>query len=167
MRRIKRRSITKERAEEVLSYDPVVGKFYREGKDVSSQKINQRYYGVMIDKEVLSFHGLAFLFMEGEYVVGVDHIDGNPANNSWDNLRRADQSINNKNVRRRKDNVSNITGVSWDSQTRKWKSQIQSNGQKRHLGLHKDFFEACCVRKSAENYYEFHTNHGMVKENII
>ena len=62
----------------------------------------------------------------------------------------ADRSIQSHNRRKHADNSSGITGVSWDSTYRKWAASGTRNGTRRSLYFGKDFFEACCARKSWE-----------------
>lgn len=31
---------------------------------------------------------------------------------------------------------------------------------KKYIGIYRDFFEACCKRKSLESKHNFHENHG-------
>jgi len=42
-------------------------------------------------------------------------------------------------------------------------TKIGNNWKKINLINTKDFFEACCARKSAENKYGFHENHGSIR----
>lgn len=51
---------------------------------------------------------------------------------------------------KRCDNTTGIAGVGWCNTFKKWYVRI---GNKR-LGYYKDFFEACCARKSKENSYD-------------
>lgn len=90
----------------------------------------------------------------------IDHIDGNPSNNKLENLRLVTQDINMKNAKLRKDNTSGLSGVSWNNSYNKWHSYIKVDRKRKHLGIYVDLFEAICARKSAENKYNFHMNHG-------
>lgn len=56
---------------------------------------------------------------------------------------RAEQA---KNKRVYKTNLTGIAGVTWVSSRNVWNVQLN----RRRLGQTKDFFEACCLRKSGE-----------------
>ncbi|MBJ7429621.1 MAG: HNH endonuclease [Bacteroidia bacterium] len=76
----------------------------------------------------------------------VDHIDGNRANNNWENLRYATHSENSMNQKIRTDGSSVYKGVSYQAKTNKWKGTIVLERKFIHLGL----FE--CEREAAEAY---------------
>ena len=61
----------------------------------------------------------------------------------------------------KKNNSSGVTGVIWHKRYRKWQAQMKINSLQKHLGSFSDKFEAICARKSAENRFGFHPNHGM------
>jgi len=43
---------------------------------------------------------------------------------------------------------------------KKWGARIETLDKRLNLGCFEDFFEAICVRKSAEIRYNYHENHG-------
>lgn len=90
----------------------------------------------------------------------IDHIDGCGTNNRISNLRDVSGHENHRNMKLFKNNKTGIPGVYKHSQANVWVSTIQVESKKVNLGCHKTFFEACCARKSAENDYGFHLNHG-------
>jgi len=103
---------------ELLSYNPWTGEFYR--LSPKTYKSNPRIsnsagagylYAIIKDKHYY-LHRLAFLWMEGIVPDFVDHIDGNPKNNAWRNLRSCSLSENMGNSRKQKNNVCGFKGVS-------------------------------------------------------
>ncbi len=69
------------------------------------------------------------------------------------NCRWASREIQARNVPLRRANKSGIHGVWWYAERRVFKACIHRGGKLIHLGHTPDFFEACCLRKSAENHY--------------
>jgi hypothetical protein len=64
----------------------------------------------------------------------VDHINGKPADNRWDNLRLATSAENARNRKSRVGAVSKYLGVTGAG--RKWRAQIRLSGDYKHLGIH-------------------------------
>lgn len=121
------------------------------------------YVCIKIQGSTCKAHRLVFLHMEGSTPVEVDHINGDGTDNRWCNLREADRIENGVNKRIASNNTSGVTGVGWNTSSCKWQSYIKVKQKQIYLGKFSDFFEAVCVRKSAENYYNFHKNHGSVR----
>jgi hypothetical protein len=59
------------------------------------------YVRIQFDGVLHYAHRLAFLYMTGQIPDQVDHKDGNPANNSWANLRETTSADNGKNTKHR------------------------------------------------------------------
>ena len=89
----------------------------------------------------------------------IDHYDGDKMNNNISNLRPATGKINQRNTAKSFDNASGITGVSLLSHRLRWVVRIDSD-DKRISRTFKDFFEACCFRKSMEIKLNYSTRHG-------
>ena len=83
----------------------------------------------------------------------VDHINLNGLDNRKQNLRITDDFGNNKNKDLRKDNLSGVTGVSFDSNKKMWCAYIRSNNKRIHIGYYNDFNEAVKARLNAEVKY--------------
>jgi len=156
--------MTQEELKRLLHYEPETGIFKwianagargrgRAG-DVAGTK-EQGYIRIRIAKKNHRAHRLAFLYMNGNFPKdAVDHIDGNRSNNKWTNLREATVFDNNRNMRLYRRNVTGLHGVHPHRQGG-W--NVNFPGKSTWA---KDFFEACCIRKSAENRIGFHENHG-------
>ena len=160
--------ITQAELKRQLRYEPETGHFYwlegggrrRLGFPAGSLWSNG-YARIWIDGKDYMAHRLAWLYMYGAFPQNqIDHINGNPLDNRILNLRDVDQAENHKNKRRQSNNSSGVTGVRWNKQAGKWVAYINVDGKQIYFGLFEDFFEAVCARKSAENKYGFHENHG-------
>lgn len=68
----------------------------------------------------------------------VDHIDGDPSNNRWGNLRQADEHTNQQNRRGARHTGNPYKGIYWHKKARKWAASIRKAGKEIYLGLHMD-----------------------------
>ena len=87
----------------------------------------------------------------------VDHIDGNKANNNWENLRYATHAENARNKSKRANTTSKYYGVCFHKKADKWNAQIQIEGRRKNLGYFTDEKQAAEVfnKAAAEFYKEF------------
>lgn len=88
----------------------------------------------------------AFVYMGLPVPDIVDHRNRNRADDSWSNLRPATAQMNVLNSKQLSTNKSGVKGISWCKHTSSWEVKLQE----KRLGRSTDFFEACCLRKSAE-----------------
>ena len=83
-----------------------------------------------------------------------DHADKNPFNNLKENLRETTYSQNNHNRGKRKNTSSKYVGVCWNKQKKIWQAYISINGNKIHLGFHKEEKNAAIAfNKEAEKLF--------------
>lgn len=89
-------------------------------------------------------HRLAWLWMTGTDPgkLEVDHIDGNPNNNRWTNLRLASRGGNCYNTRLRSDSSAGFKGVHFDKKRRKYVARICKEGNRVMLGCFNTAYEA-------------------------
>ena len=154
---------------ELLKYDCETGDFtwkkrlggrMRIGAVAGTQNGNG-YTQIMINRQVYRAHRLAWLYMTGKWPENdIDHINHDRTDNRWVNLREVTRTENLKNSSLRKRNTSGVCGVHWYEGRDKWQSYIAASGKRVHLGYFTDKFEAICARKSADNRYGYHENHG-------
>lgn len=127
----------------------------------SVNKWNGKLYGyiTLLNKSYM-YHRIAWLYVHGVLPDVIDHINGDPTDNRLCNLRNVTPLENSRNMRRHKRNVTGISGVVIHCRNGRYVAQISIEGKGKYLGTTPDFFEACCMRKSAENLYGFSENHG-------
>jgi len=117
-------------------------------------------------RTVFYLHRLVFIWMGVEIPDGmtIDHINGDPWDNSWKNLRIATQVENSRNKRFQKTRSQYGKGV---SKVKHWgyAARISFEGRGMHLGIFKTPEEAQKARKQAEMdlFKEFSPeyNHGV------
>lgn len=92
-------------------------------------------------------HRLIWLMQTGHWPPQeIDHIDLDPSNNRWLNLRLATPSQNQANRPLRRNSRSGYTGVCFDNKKKEWIAYIN----KRHIGRFKCFDDAVACRAEAE-----------------
>ena len=122
----------------------------------SFDKDGYRLIGITVKGERKTFraHKLAWLYMTGEYPnFYLDHIDRNVKNNSWNNLRKFTNQLNQRNSGNWRTNKSGVKGVCWckNSNLYRYRVAIRTGiGNQKFLGNFSDFDEAVCTRLAAE-----------------
>jgi hypothetical protein len=160
----KENALTQERLKEVLHYDPDTGIFTWlispvgtvPAGSIAGCRYTEGYIHITIDRVVYRSHRLAFLYMEGyfpEYLV--DHIDRNPSNNAWTNLREVSNRCNCRNRKVTITNKSGVTGVFWYAARNKWLATIKTIKKNTFLGYFTLKTDAVKARWEAEVKYGF------------
>jgi hypothetical protein len=128
---------------EIFQYDPLTGLFTWKAKTAKNVIVGKRagwltdqgYVVIHVLGKRFKAHSIAWLYMTGTAPAHIiDHIDGNPANNRFDNLREATLSQNQYNRTRRR--TKNLKGVRPYNNTGKWKSYIRVGGKQHSLGVY-------------------------------
>jgi hypothetical protein len=134
--------LTHARLRELLHYEAKTGEFRWlkrvsrpvKAGDVAGMLHTDGYRRIRVKGRDYRAHHLAWLYMTGKWCpVFIDHRDGNPSNNRWDNLRRATPSQNGANRRMYRNNKCGLKGVVRNHVGR-WCATICKNGRNRHLG---------------------------------
>jgi hypothetical protein len=154
--------LTVEFVRSVLDYDPDTGifiwrKHVRYNCDAGSEAgwIWRDYRNIQIKGKTYQAHRLAFLIMTGEWpTFEVDHIDLNPSNNIWTNLRSATRSENQMNRKVRSNNKSGYKGVSYCNTRKAWIAVLVVNRKTVWCGAHSTPEAAYdAYKKKAELFY--------------
>jgi hypothetical protein len=135
--------ITAARLRELVSYDPETGHFTARvtwpktpaGKRLGTiGPLGYVQMGLAYGKYYA--HRLAFLYVTGEWPAGtVDHVDGERANNRWNNLRDVPHGVNVENVlRARKHSSSGLLGASWSTRRGHWTATVRVKGRNIYIG---------------------------------
>lgn len=118
---IKSHGLTQAMLKEYFRYEPSTGNFHRLKLPARSGKLKLEevagsintagYVNIFILSICYKAHRLAFLYMLGEVPDYIDHVDGNKANNKWENLRPATKCQNGYNAKVRVDNTTGVKGL--------------------------------------------------------
>ena len=130
------------------------------GKLVSSVN-SSGYLRANIGGTRYSAHRIIWQLVHGYAPKGeLDHINGDRTDNRICNLREVDHQGNMKNLARRSDNSSGITGVSYAKRDGVYIAYITIDKRMSVIGRFKTLEEAADARKEAEAKQGFHENHG-------
>lgn len=109
------------------------------------------YIIISLDGIPYKAHRLAWLYVHGEMPAAiVDHINRDKTDNRIANLRLATRSENARNINRRRDNTSGITGVTFLPKTSRWAAKLTVNSWNHFLGSFATKEEAIAARLKAE-----------------
>jgi hypothetical protein len=161
----KTKSITQERLKELLHYNPATGFFSWKVQKAHRVKIGSRagcslskdgYRRVRIDGILHLESRLAWLYCEGYLPEHeIDHRNRICGDNRIKNLRVATRRCNTRNCGIRSDNVSGVTGVSWDKARKKWRADIMVDQKSVSIGRFKFFIDAVKARWNGEVQHGF------------
>jgi len=97
---------------------------------------------------------LAFFFMVGRWPgPTIDHDNRIRNDDRWCNLSEATYQEQQSNTKRRCNNKSGVTGVSYDNIRNKWRACIYTSGKQKLIGRFDDFEEAVTARRKMEERY--------------
>lgn len=138
------------RLRELLDYDPGTGvlRWKHNGKSVGSRN-SRGYIRLAVKGYHTCAHRVAWAMQTGEWSERyLDHIDCDPSNNRWANLRQATHSQNSMNRHVRRDSDTGVKGV----RLRRGKyaqAYIQAAGERIYLGSFASVEEAMAARGRA------------------
>jgi hypothetical protein len=124
-------------------YDSQTGLFHTRVKttrsnagDVITKLRPDGYCRVSVFGERLLAHHLAWFYVNGVWPeTDIDHVDGNPSNNVFLNLRMIERNENLQNIRKvRKNSITGVNNVSWNSARKKFVVQLSHMGENKFGG---------------------------------
>lgn len=132
------------RLRRLLSYDPETGEFSRlpvPGRGHSASRRvgglnHDGYHSIGVDGRHFLAHRLAWLFATGSWPArSIDHIDGNPRNNRFSNLRDVEHALNMQNLKAAKrTSKTGFLGVSFVRRAGAYSARITVNRRQIYLG---------------------------------
>lgn len=136
--------ISHEELKRLFHYDPETGLWTRLVKIHPGQTAVGKPIGAVHRHGYVHFsigarkylgHRLAWFYMTGQWPTkNIDHKDGNPANNRWENLREATQEQNTWNARTPKNNKTGLKGVYWCKKDECYIANIKRKNKSSYLG---------------------------------
>jgi hypothetical protein len=106
--------------------------------DIAGANTSHGYKRVMVNYKEYPLHSIVYLLHFDFIPEVIDHIDGNPLNNSIENLREASYQTNQYNRKRGINNTSGCKNVSWSTKKQVWQIHIRHNKKVRAWYI-KDF----------------------------
>ena len=136
-------NLTQEELRALIDYDPSTGAFHRRtnhggvwaGSVAGCLDPTTGYVRIRIRGKKYAAHRLAILYITGQAVpadLTVDHINGDRADNRFENLRTCTNAENSRNTKPHKDNPTGFKGI--QERKGKWRAILGLNYKKVHLG---------------------------------
>lgn len=95
-------------------------------------------------------HRLAWLYVTGEWPQHqVDHINGDPNDNRWENLRQATPRQNRGNKGVQSNSLTGVKGVTWNAKEKRWIAYLSPNGKFKRIGSFRNLEDAKRARSEA------------------
>jgi hypothetical protein len=163
------KNITLDSIKRELSYDPHTGFFTwkKQGNGVTigmraGSLISNGYRRIGVNWAYHLEHRLAWFYMTGEWPESeIDHIDNNPSNNAFSNLRLSTRAQNQHNQKMHRTNKSGVKGVSFNKFSRKWIAEIRDKRKRVYFGMFADLSSAeSAIKEAREKLHGEFANHG-------
>jgi len=120
--------------------------------DIAGGLNSEGYVRIRLRGKWYLAHRLAWLYTYGEFPsFEIDHINGNPSDNSITNLRNANRKQNMENQKLHKDNRSGHRGVSFVELLQKWRVRVTHQRQIYNVGYFDKLEDAVNAAKTARD----------------
>jgi len=141
-------------------YDPDSGTFvrtYRRRGNIPNQIIGQPvgfdkgggYIWIYLVDRLFHMSSLVWAIETGTWPQeDLDHRNGQPGDNRFENLRVAGCDLNNKNKKLMKNNKTGHNGITISGKTGKYIVEIRSKGSRLHWSQHDDLYEAVAAKQT-------------------
>ncbi|MET0376406.1 MAG: HNH endonuclease, partial [Rhizorhabdus sp.] len=113
-----------------------------------------------LDNVTYLAHRIIYKMMTGLEPEEIDHLNGNPLDNSISNLSASKRSMNAKNQKLRANNKSGFMGIDFREKRRSWRVRIGDNGKTRTVGHFRTIEEAVAARLKAQKELGYSNRHG-------
>ena len=137
-------NLTAERLREIVSYDPSTGTMRSivprpkiPAGSIIGHKRPDGYSIAWVQRRRYYVHRLIWFYVTGEWPKQhIDHIDGDPSNNRFENLRDVTRTANQQNQRRAhcSNRNSGLLGSHWHAQRNYWVAHISIDNRTKYLG---------------------------------
>ena len=145
----------------------LIHRVYKSGeKRMAGWPDDRGYIYLSVKGKKIPAHRLVWESVNGVVPKGyeIDHVDGNPSNNTITNLRLLTHAENMQNRHRpsRKNKTSGVKGVHWDKDRRKWRSHIVVNGKQIHIGRFDSIDDALIAYRRAAAVHHTYNPHAEI-----
>jgi hypothetical protein len=154
--------LTADELRQRLDYDPKSGLFWwkeRPGNNWWNSTFaggpagwlsGRGYIYINVHRRSYRAHRLAWLWMTGEWPTEeIDHIDGDPLNNTWKNLRQATRNENSRNRHVQANNITTgIRGITYSSRRSQWIVRVMADKHSHFGGWFNDLESAKLARNT-------------------
>ncbi len=124
----------------------------------------KKRWSTKINGKLYQNHRLVWALVSGAWPEDqIDHINGDPEDNRFENLRVVPNADNQKNRWLSRANTSGVNGVYWHSRDKVWSACIRQNGRQKSLGYFQTQEQATAARKEAERRAGYSLRHGEAK----
>ena len=156
--------ITQKELKALITYDKDSGNFYRVNTNKLIQVNPDRdgHIRFRVKNIKIYAHRLAWIYITGSFPENcIDHIDGNPSNNKFTNLREATNKENSRNSKMFKTNTSGVKGVYWHKGKSRWYAHCRVDNKRHFVGTFKNIIDAeKAVNAFREKHHGAFANHG-------